>query len=207
MRGLAIFVVVGLAGCTVSDRRYVLPPDASVDAESDGPDVFDGASVQNMFDVGYANQWRVNGTLHDAGQNANFVTWARFVNEGSEPLDMSTATIVGVVDDHPTFFDAVVTWESTIDLSPGFSAGALSQASSQLIVNSGLVTEPAQDTSLPTLRMVVDNFASSGAWLFVNFEITVEIGNARATLPITLSNSGTNPLAPDSAARVTSAPI
>jgi hypothetical protein len=197
--------LAAIVGCTVRDY-YRLPPDSSTDAEVTIDSTDDAEVGQAMFDIAFADHWKVDGTEHDAGQPATLFTWSRVINMGTTPLRLASGTTISVVDNNQVAFDATVTWGSIIELDPGNSTGALSTIASQLIVDSGLSTEPVQAPSNEILRMEIVNFAPSGSWLFVRFDVTIQIGNARAILPITLVNDTSVSLVPDGAERVSSAP-
>ncbi len=166
------------------------PSDAASDSGSreDASQVsFDAGTVQASFDVGYVSQWRI-GT---DGTNLNDSSWIRIVNTGVVPLDLSTGRITNVVEDISEF-NTTVTWETpTVLLEPARSAGGLSPDAFELIVGDGIVTEPAQDTSQIISVVRISNFPPPGNWLILHVEVTFQVENASATLPLVLVASGT----------------
>jgi len=183
----------------ISGECYAPSP---IDAGTDGAPP-DGA-IQARFDVGYVSEWVVGGEP----QTMTEYEWIRIVNMGSAPLDLTTGRVtnIAVSDDR---FPITATWQTvTTVLDPGKAAGRLSTRASPVIVSNGLVSEPAQDAVEGLLQFRVASFPPSGAWFGVQVEITIEIGNARATLPLVVGNSGTNPTPmATQGARVSSVPV
>lgn len=175
---------------------------AAIDGGVDGP-MSDG-SVQARFDVGYVSEWTIGGEP----QTMTEYEWIRVVNMGSAPLDLTGGRVTNVaISDNR--FTITATWQTvTTVLNPGNSAGRLSTRASPVIVSNGLVPEPAQDAVEGLLQFRIASFPPSGAWFGVQVEIAIEIGNARATLPLVVGQSGTNttPMA-TMGARVSSVPV
>lgn len=152
--------------------------DGSVEGASQPP--IDAATVQAAFDVGFVSQWRVGSDRDDLSD----FSWIRVVNIGDSPLDLSTGRVVNVVQDI-SMFNTTITWEAPATwLDPGRSAGPLSPDAFELIVGGGLVTEPAQDTSQILSALRISNFPLSGSWLILHVEVSLQIENAVATLPL-----------------------
>lgn len=211
MRLLALALGLAVVGC--GDAPYYLNidsgivdgagvDDAGVDASVDAlrPDA---PPDQVAFDIGFASRWFVG----SEAINMSSDQWVRIVNKGSLPLDLSTASVVNVVASTPSV-PVTAEWGTvTTVLEPDRSAGALSAAAASLIVTSGLVTEPAQNTS-DELILLTATFPPQ--WTFVDVEISVEIGNARATLPVRLYKGSPNTgpgAAPDEGQRAQSVPF
>jgi hypothetical protein len=148
--------------CLAEDLPDAQVPDASV---------LDAATAS--FDVGYINVWRL-GT--DATSMSAY-HWVRVANMGTSPLDLSTMAITNVSDDHNQIVVTVsVEPGITTQLNPGYSAGSLIPSTAQLIVNSGVMNEPAQDSSTMLIGITATNLPTPGLWLGVNAEATLQIG-------------------------------
>jgi hypothetical protein len=169
---------------------------AASDAPSDAPS-------QALFEIGFVSEWRRGSTATSVAEQ----TWVRVVNTGDTPLDLSDGMVTNVSLNGPPGFDTTGTaWlGSTTVLEPGMSAGALRVDAAQLIIASGIVSEPAQDTTSDLLRLDVSSFP--GTWIGVDLEITVQIANARATLATRVVNSGTGTVTPMAAARAVSTAV
>jgi hypothetical protein len=205
MRCALVAVAVWTSACTVADPHFFRPDGGGDGPTVDAVDPTDGGPdgpAQASFDVGFVNEWRIGTAATSMSQNA----WARVVNTGSASLDLSTATITNVIDNHAQIV-VDVTWEGpTLDLAPSMSAGFLSPAATTLIVTNGVVTEPAEETTTSLLHISVTNLP--GTWLVDNVEATFQIENARVTLPINLVSSGTGSNSTAfSATRVSSVPL
>ncbi len=167
--------------------------DAGVDADAGTGDAGTGdaptdAAAQVAFDVGFVSQWTIGGEPTSMTE----YEWIRIVNRSSAPLDLAAGQVTNVaISDNRFVITAMWQTASTV-LDPGKSAGALSTRAVPFVVSNGLVTEPAQNTVEGLLQFRVSTFPPSGAWFGVQVEITVQIGNARATLPVVVGNSGTN---------------
>jgi hypothetical protein len=143
----------------------------------------DASPGATSFAVGFVSSWMIGS---DAISLSN-AQWVRVANKGAQPLDLSGARIVNVVSNAP---GVIVTAEwnpVTTVLEPERSAGALSAAASSLIVGGGFVNEPAQTTS-DDLVTLSARFPQ--AWTLVDVEITIEINDARSTLPVRLYKGG-----------------
>ncbi len=177
-------------------------PDAALDAATDA---VDAAPTQAAFAIGAVSEWRISGSP----ANMTATNWVRVANVGEAPLDLSTGAVTSV-----SFGDARfagnATWVAvpTI-LAPDRSAGSLSAAAAQVIVASGLMSEPAQDSANDILQLRVTMMPPAGQWLGVDIEISVQIANARATIPtrVILSASGTPTGTPVAGQRIMSAPV
>ncbi len=181
------------------------PMDGGVDAPPDTmPDAPPG---QARFDVAYVNMW----DLGTGAASMSEVRWARIVNTGSEPLDLSAATFTNVSDNHDQIVIGMAMENNTgTSLSPGFSLGALTGQASTLIVSSGMVTEPDQSGggNIGLIRITATNLPPAGTWLFVDGVGTLRIGNAFVPISVTIRSSGTGSAAtPVQAKRSNSSPI
>jgi hypothetical protein len=157
------------------------------------------------YDVGYVREYRI-GT--NAPSFFSDGSWARVVNMGTMTLDLSTGVVTNVTTDDPRF-SVQITWTpgNTTVLMPGKSGGALTPTAANLIVGSGLVTEPAQDISQGYMSLNVMNIPVPGTWLATNVEATLSIAGKTATMPIKFTSSGTSNMAtPITGNRVSSAP-
>jgi hypothetical protein len=180
-------------------------PDAStpVDAMVDAPRP-DAAPGEEAFDVGYISEWRLGSDAVSVSQ----YEWVRIVNMGDQPLDLATATITNVTDNHPQIVVSMTWAPTTTVVEPGNAAGALNPASSAKIVASGLVTEPAQDTASGLVHLSVTNLPPSGTWLGVDGEATLQVGHARATIAVRVVQAGTGAAqTPYTAMRAVSSPV
>ncbi len=183
----------------ISGECFATPP---IDAGTDVGNPDGGGQVS--FDVGFVSEWVIGGEP----QSMTEYEWIRVVNTSSMPLDLSVGQVTNVsISDNR--FTITSTWQTvTTVLDPGKSAGRLSTRASPVIVSNGLVSEPAQDTVEGLLQLRITSFPPSGAWFGVQVEITIQIGNARATLPLVVGQSGTDmtPMA-TLGARVSSVPV
>lgn len=173
-------------------------------AESDGSAGPDAPATAAQFDVAHVSQFY----LGTAASSLSYFAWVRLVNTGTENLDLSGATVTDVIDDHAQM-DVTMAWSDRIavQLQPGRSGGALTQDAAALIGGTGLVTEPAQDIQNQYVEIRATNIPTSGSWLFVNAEGTLTIGNARATIRVTIVSSGSgSQVTPMDAIRSPSAP-
>jgi hypothetical protein len=202
------------AACTVRDPGYYSePPDAMHDGSS-GDGSGDADPMQRAFDFGYISEWVVDGANHNAGEPLSLDVFVRIANVGVPALALSSGTVSGIADDNPTSFDVTDAtwdaWDATPLLDPGRSAGALSPQIELLVVGSGIMAEPVQDSTTSAFRITVANFPSSAIWVTVNLSIAVSIQNARGVLAIRLRNGTSDPPmspAPGVATRVSSSPL
>lgn len=205
---LCSLVVASLAGaCSVDAPHYVAldggsgGADASTDAGTNpSPD----ATPQASFSVGHISSLRVGASATSYSISAII----RIVNTGEFPLDLGDAAVTNVFADH-TGAVMTATWRDQTDLvlQPGFSAGLLDPVPQNLIVTSGLVTEPLQNSSFSYLTIVAD-LPNAGTWIGYNTDVTLRIGNARAVISLVTVGSGTgSSVTFDEAARAESAPL
>ncbi len=193
LSGLVLCLV---AACRIDGHYDPLPIDAAPD---------DGAPSQAKFDVAYVNAWEVGSaaTLFTDG------AWARIVNTGPEPLDLSLAEITNIATDDERI-EIAMTLENVdgLRLNPGFGLGYLDNQSRSLIVSSGLVTEPEQrsGTTLGVIRFTAIDLPAY--WFVFKTVGTLKIGSAYANIEFKVIHGGTGSmLIPQEAKRLMSSPL
>ncbi|WP_428267235.1 hypothetical protein [Haliangium sp.] len=149
-------------------------PDARVlDAAMPDAPILDAAppdaSPPVAYEVAYVNEMTFDADLGVV----DVASFGLLVNAGELPLDLSTAKVLTFSDDNATVgYEFSLDNDADAQLHKGEAAGALSPLAQQVIISSGLVTEPVVDDSV-AFRLNLTNIPTG------NFDIT-----ARAVLSI-----------------------
>jgi len=156
-------------------------PDAAPDAPS---------APAKAFDVAYVDRWRLTGVVGQVPFEALGVNL--FVNTGTEPLDLTTLSIVSYSDDNSQagFSAGIYAEIENNALQPGEASGELVARSRELIVDGGLVTEPRVDTMKSYLELHGGNMPQ-GDYL-INATIKVRIEEQELDLPVVLEHRDGN---------------
>jgi hypothetical protein len=178
--------LLGLAGCPYEYPGDVEPDAATTDAPTTDAPATDATSIDAAtdapglaaFDIAYPSEWRFS----VAGPAEGFIL---IVNTGPSPLSLATFQVSAVSDDHPTAVARVTSPSSSgTTLQPGQAGGQLSGLSEQLLVGSGLVTEPWADRTSALLALELLNAPAGTYDVAVN--LTVSLDGRDALLPTTI---------------------
>jgi len=142
-----------------------------------GPDAMVDAALPKVYDIVYGSTWELNVDQAVPG-------WIVIVNTGTAPLDLSTLSVVGVSDDHPTMNLTASPAQLTTQLAAGKIGGQLTPVSHRVTVEAGLVAEPNVDTTTDYMTFQLLNFDNSSE-VMVHGKITIQIGSRTAELPMT----------------------
>jgi len=199
---LASAAMVSLRGIVLAGTCLVAgacsfepPPNVGADAGPDGStdptvDAAIDAPLRPAFDVAYPSEWRfsVNGTISG---------YLLIVNTSLNPLDLSTFEVVSISDDHPMAIVRVTAPTAFSEaLGPGFAAGELSGLSQDVLVDSGLVTEPNHLTEADFLRLDIEDAPNDT--YDIGAEVTLSIDDIAVELPMTIHRvAGPNPVYAD----------
>jgi hypothetical protein len=145
--------------------------DGSMDAPTDAP-------LLPAFDIAYPSEWRFS----VSGPAEAFIL---IVNTGPSPLSLATFQVSSVSDNHPTAVARVTSPSSSgTTLQPNDAGGMLSLLSEQLLVGSGLVTEPWVDRTSQLLALELLSAPAGTYDVAVN--LTISLDGRDAPLPMTI---------------------
>jgi len=161
-------------GLVCQDNRCLEASDAGIDAHVDAALDAPGA---HAFDIAFPNEWRFS----VAGPIRGYFL---AINTSNADLDMNTLELKSIDDDHPTAIVRVTVIPSPTLIPPGRVGGALSGLSAQLLVDSGLVTEPRSDTTSDYLTLAVEN-APDGTY-DINVDLVIALDGIRIPMPMTI---------------------
>ncbi len=110
-------------------------------------------------------------------------SWGVVVAKGSRSLDMTTAKIVSVTDDHPTAIINVTVGvpNSGGTLLPNQYAGNLSPLANTEIIDSGVVTEPKNSMSF-SFRMSLQDLPTAS--VNINVVAVFSVEGTEISIPI-----------------------
>jgi hypothetical protein len=171
-----------------ADARQGGPRDAAPDAPRDAPRAGIG------YDVGYVNSITVNPA------NTGTFGFLSIVNTGTMPLDLSSTQVVASTDDSSRL-DWTLTKraDSSRQLATERAAGFLTLLASQKVRAPGVITEPADDTTLD-FRMSFGGDRASG--MVVHAQAVLLIGGLFATLDFEITFDDKADTQPNTARRV-----
>jgi len=186
------------------DEEPMTTGDGDGDGDGDTPE-----PTQASFDIVFPSEIFVASNAGCAEHEQ--AAFMRIVNTGTEPLDLSTFRVPQVTiqqaETWPNWTADVLPNGLAIAIDPGFGAGSLAQTERQLARDAGLVPEPTQGGEVSLVSFEWANYP----WDFFTvseYEITVEVENARAALIINSVASGTSGCwRSQGMARVSSIPI
>jgi hypothetical protein len=118
--------------------------DAPIDSVPDSaPDSAPDADLSVKYDIGYVDDFTISSGA------SSVLSFLLVVNKGVNPLNAPDTTVMSVVNDTPGANVGFTKVNNAVAmLASNRAAGALSQLSMALIVDSGLVTEVIDDTFL-----------------------------------------------------------
>jgi len=161
-------------GLVCQDNRCISPADGGVDG---GFDAGIDAPGVHVFDIAYPNEWRFS----VAGPISGYFL---AINTNNVALDMTTLELKSIDDDHPSAIVRVTVTPSPTVIEPATVGGALTPLSRQVLLDSGLVTEPRSDTASDYLTLEIEN-APNGTY-DINVDLIIAIDSIRIPMPMTI---------------------
>lgn len=129
------------------------------------------------IDIAYSSEWKFS----VEGPVSGYVV---IVNTTSAPVNLDTLQLTSVTDDNPTANVQIETQKlSGVQVAPGIAGGVLSPVSKNVLVDSGIITEP-RDANGDYLTIAVVNAPAGTYDIHASVEMSLEGKSAK--LPLTI---------------------